>query len=280
MSAPPPHHPRFSPRMLLTPGDYQLFATRRDAGPAASWPLWLLVNPVGRRYLWRVLLCALGRWLEGPLHGVAPRIQAARAPLSPFTWLRVLFRLVYKLVRRARPLSAAQAARLREAAQPLHPEAQRILLELPVFQARLPHGWIGQYTAFGEIALKAGHDDPAPDLIRHEWAHHWWFHHLTPQDRAAFMEAIRALAAQPDLPEEMQPAQEIARAYLEGRNPRCRYGNKVFVVPLQSNDGYRVAYCFGFTDLEVHAYVAHMIRGDVRRLPPELRPFYAGFFPL
>ena len=75
----------------------------------------------------------------------------------------------------------------------------------------------------------------------------------------------------------MQPAQEIARAYLEGRDPRCRYGDKVFVVPLQSNDGYRLAYCFGFTDLEVHAYIAHMIRGDVRRLPPELRPFYAGF---
>lgn len=274
------HKGRFSSQRLLTPEDHHSLVEHCGEGSGLAQSLRLLSCRAGWRYLGRVVLSGVGWVLAGPLWWLAAHIQRAWFPLSPFTWLRHLLRFVYKLVRRGRPLSEAQEARWREAAEALHPEARRLVLALKGFQARLPHGWGGQYTAFGDIALRAGQDQPDLDLLRHEWAHYWWFHHMTREERAAFMQAVEALAQAPDVPDSTQPAQEIARAYLEGRDAHCRTGKQKVVIPLQSNDGYRVAYCFGFFDLEPHAYIAQLIRGDVSRLPPGLRPFYTGFFPV
>ena len=52
------------------------------------------------------------------------------------------------------------------------------------------------------------------------------------------------------------------------------------LAPLHSNDGFRLADCFGLLDLEVHAFIAQAIEGDASRLPPELRPLYVGLLPV
>lgn len=271
---------RFSVHRLLTPKDKQAFEKRHKAGSASTSVLRLLSSRVGWKYVWRVLLSALGGLLGGPIQWFGRRIQAARSPLSPLFWLQRIIRFFYRLFRHAEPLSEAQEARRREAAEALHPQARPLVLALEMFQSKLPHNWGGQYTAFGGVALKAGNDKPSLDLIRHEWAHYWWSHQMTGDERAAFMQEVEALADAPDLPEEMQYAQEVTRATYEARDPVFREGNKKLRIPLQSNDGYRVAYCFNLIDLEVHAYIAQFSRGDASRLPPGLRPFYAGFFPV
>jgi hypothetical protein len=231
---------RFSPIRLLTPKDYNAFVARREAGPAFSWPLRLLTSRVGWRFLGRVVLSAVGWVLQGPVKWVGMRIQAARFPFSPFLWLQHVIRFFYKLTRRGKPLSEKQQVRWGEAAKKLHPKARSFVLKLKGFQAKLPYNWSGQYAPFGDIALKADNDEPDVNLIRHEWAHYWWFHHMTSEQRAEFMRAVEALARKPDVPDDMQYAQELARAYVEGRDARCKVGDRTWIIPLQSNDGYRI----------------------------------------
>lgn len=270
---------QFSPQRLLTPRDYQTFLKLREASLPLPKALMVLSGKVGWRYLWRVLLRATGGALMGLIHWGGRRIQAARFPLSPFFWLQYVWRFAYKLRHRARPLSEAQVARLREAAEGLHPEARPRVLSIKTFQARLPRNWRGQYTPFGDIALYADQDEPDPNLIRHEWAHYWWSHQMTGEERAAFVKAAKRLAANLDVSGELLYAQEIARAVLQHRDALCEVDGRKWRIPLQSNDGYRVAYCFGLIDLEIHAYIVQFSGGDPNRIPDTLRPFFAGFLP-
>jgi hypothetical protein len=269
---------RFSARQLLTPKDKEAFDKRYKKSPAATGPFRLMTSRIGWKYLGRVMLSAVGWVLAEPIKWAGRRIQAARSPLSPFLWLKYVTRVIYKLVRRGKPLTEAQEARRKQAAETLHPRARQLVLDIEMFQAKLPHNFGGQYTAFGGVALKAGNDQPSLDLIRHEWAHYWWNHQMTGDERAAFMRRVKALADGPDVPDEMQYAQELARAYYEGRDAICLDGGRRVRIATQSNDGYRIAYCFNLVDLEVHAYIAQLSHADLSRVPALLRPFYVGFF--
>jgi hypothetical protein len=161
-------------------------------------------------------------------------------------------------------VNSAQALKLREdmfARFPFTPEAQAWLRRNVVIVVKDPHRDQGGgywYADSRMVFLFTGQMEAA----LHEHAHAWWeFHGHRLPAADALIDAVVRLAVEPD--PAYQDVQRLAHDYVNGIHTPDRDWAGMLV---------------DRNDHEMFAGLASGTMGDLRKLPPYVRPYYRGLF--